>query len=225
MTIDHLSLDHATLATATETSAVALPPSSELAEIDAHLETLAQEVAHLRLSLLTESAAHQSTVKPLRRRLDILTVSMMLMALGLVVAGTWFFSSPQGVARLRQPMSTTRVDPQLKGLEKQIADLQGGANPTLVSQIKALEAQVKALDQQKTSVQTLEAKITELSSKADTRQQTITTLAKALQEVIDVETNTVPSSDSAANPAPANPPASTAGEAPSQPSPKTSLPN
>lgn len=223
MTTDHLSLDHVTLATTSETSAIALPPSSAPSDIDAHLETLAQEVAHLRLSLLTESESHQSTVKHLRRRLDILTVSIMLITLGLVGAGTWFFSSPKGLSLLRPPLTTTNPDPQLQELEKRIDDLQGEANPTLVSQVQALETQVKALDEQQTSVKALDEKVAELSKNANTRQQTITILAKALQDVIDVETDTVSPTHSEANQnsAPAEPPVPTA----SQPSPQPSSTN
>lgn len=200
ITMDNLSLDRAALATTSETAVLPLSPDHQ--EMDAHLETLAQEVAHLRLSLLTESESHQSTFKQLRRRLDLLTVSLMLMVLGLVGTGTWFFSSPKGFTLLQQPLSTsTNANPQLKQLERQIADLQGGDNPALVSQVEALQAQVKVLDQQQTSVQALDAKVAELSKNASTRQQSITILAKALQDVINVETDTVtpPPSDSAAD--------------------------
>lgn len=197
MTMDNVLLDHSALATTSETPAVVLSPSPDLQDMDAHLETLAQEVAHLRLSLLTEGEIHQSTIKQLRRRLDILTVGIMLLVLGLMGAGTWFFSSPQGLALLRQPIATTATDDlKLKEWEQRIAGLQGGETESLISQVKTLEEQVKALDGQQTSVQALEAKVTELSKNANTRQQTITILAKALQDVINVEAD--PPSESAA---------------------------
>lgn len=203
MTTDNVNADNSALIVTPDETPVLLPPSPSLEEIDNHLETIAQEIAHLRLSLLTETESSQQTVKHLRHRLNLLTFGFFIAILTLVGGGTWLFSSPTAFEFLRKPTASLPSEESRIGkLERQINAGQGENSQLLAIEVKALQEKIQILEANQKAVQELDTKVETLVTNTNTRQQTIKTLATALQDVINVETSNVPSASGTAESTP-----------------------
>ncbi|QUY45469.1 hypothetical protein [Acaryochloris marina] len=192
MTTDHVNANNTALIIPPEEKGLVAPPSSTPAEMENHLEILAQEVAHLRLSLLTETESFQKKEKRLDRRVNSLTFGFLIAILALVGGGTWFLSSPNSLKLLGQATPTIPTEgSQPSDIEPQINASRVDNSEQLISELKSLQEKVQALEADQSAVQELDKKVETLVTNTSTRQQTITTLANALQDVIDIETGNV----------------------------------
>lgn len=192
MTTDHVNTNNTALIIPPEEKGLVAPPSSTQAEMESHLEILAQEVAHLRLSLLTETESFQKKGKRLDRRVNSLTFGFLIAVLALMGGGTWFLSSPNSLKLLGQATPTIPTEgSQPSDIEPQINASRVDNSEQLISEFKSLQEKVQALEVDQSTVQELDKKVETLVTNTSTRQQTITTLAKALQDVIDIETDNV----------------------------------
>ena len=203
MTTDNVSA----LIVTPEEKELTIPPSSAHNEMENHLEILAQEVAHLRLSLLSETESFQKKTKQLHHRVNSLTVGLLIAVLALVGGGTWLLSSPNALQLIGLTTPTTPNDgSQATDLVPQVGANQGDNSEQLASEMKSIQEKIQALEADQTVVQELNTKVETLVTNSNSRQQTITTLAKALQNVIDIETsNEVPvSSPTEATPNPSS---------------------
>ena len=192
MTTDNVSA----LIVTPEDKELAVPPSSSHDEMENHLEILAQEVAHLRLSLLSETESFQKKTKQLHHRVNSLTVCLFIAVLALVGGGTWLLSSPNSLRLIGLSTPTTLNDEsQASNLVPQVNANQDDNSEQLASEIQSIQEKIQALEADQKVVQELDTKVETLVTNSNTRQQTITTLATALQDVIDIETsNEVPAS-------------------------------
>lgn len=194
MATDHVNTNNSALILPSEEKGIVAPPSSTPAEMESHLEILAQEVAHLRLSLLTETEYFQKKEKRLDRRVNSLTFGFLIAILALVGGGTWFLSSPNSLKLLGQATPTIPTEgSQPSDIEPQINASRVDNSGQLISELKSLQEKVQALEADQSNVQELDKKVETLVTNTSTRQQTITTLAKALQDVIDIETGNMTS--------------------------------
>lgn len=189
MTTDNVNAENSALIITPEEKGLVASPSSPQAEMENHLEILAQEVAHLRLSLLTETESFQKKSKQLHHRVNSLTIGFFIAILALVGGGTWLLSAPNALKLIGQSTPTLPTEgPQLSDLERQINANRSESSEQLINELKSLQEKVQALETDQNSVQELDTKVETLITNTNTRQQTITTLAKALQDVIDIET-------------------------------------
>ncbi len=150
------------------------------------LDALAQEVLELKLVSLSETEDFGHEIHRLRHQINWLIGLFVVVVAVMGGTLTWLaFNLRAEQSRMAQDLSSvvaTSADvDRLATLERQVDDLVDQLPADLASQFTALETQVQA------QMGELEDEVSTLSSSVNTRRQTISILARALQDLIEAE--------------------------------------
>lgn len=150
------------------------------------LDALAQEVLELKLVSLAETEDFGHEIHRLRHQINWLIGLFVVVVAVMGGTLTWLaFNLRAEQSRIAQDLSSvvaTSADvDRLATLERQVDDLVDRLPADLASQFTALETQVQS------QVGELEDEVSTLSSSVNTRRQTISILARTLQDLIEAE--------------------------------------
>lgn len=180
-----------------------------------HLEDLAREVLELKLVLLSDTADVGQSIEHLRRQNNWLTG--LLISVTAVLAGTltWLaLTLKADQAQLAQSVEAIATDTveveRIDRLEDRLEELAQRPPEQVVQDLNETQETVNALQAElntsQTQIQSLESNVTELTTSINTRRQTISILANALQDLINQEDTAQPIAP-AASPSPVPSPA------------------